>query len=300
MSKGATASGGGGIDWSEIGLWTAAGIVIAGLHAAGAWYIHHQTPNEPVGSPDAPIMIDVAPLPAPVVEQPIKEEVPAIEPEPTIEPPVEEQSAESKIQPEPEVEPQTEMEPEPLPEPIEEITPKPEIAEPVPEIPEPVEEPQEEIVELPKAEVPLPVVRPAPEKLQERKKPIEKAVRRPVERKTVTAPVTAREPREVQQRSAALSSAASARQAQKWSARVQAYLVRRTRSARTSGEGTVRVSFVVTRSGEIISASIVGSSGLPQLDQSVLDAVRRASPVPAAPDDVAAQRQSFTVPFLIR
>ena len=295
MSKGPALTGGGPrIDWRELGLWSAAGLLVASLHAGGAWYLQHYESDLPAGDIAPAIMIDMEPLPAPVAANPVMEEVQPIEPEPNIEQPTVEELA-ALPEPLPEVQPEQKMqsEPEPLPDTIEEATPEP-------EVPEPAEELQEEVVELPKVEVPLPMVRPEPEKPGPRKTPAEKVGRRP-ESKPAAAPVTAENSREgVQQPRVSASSAASARQAQKWSARVQAYLVRRTRSARTSGEGTVRVSFVVTRDGAIISASIVGSSGVPQLDQSVLDAVRRASPVPAAPDDVTVARQSFTVPFLIR
>lgn len=268
-------------DWREVGRWTAAGLVVVGVHAGAAWTIQNYQPEVDGGDIAAAVMIDMEPLPAPVVAQPVKEE-PAIEPEP-VEPEAVEQEAAT-----PEVEP----EPEPQLEPVEEVAE----AEPEPEEVEPLDEQTEELVELPKVEVPLPVVRPEPE--TPRKK-VEKKVVRKVEKKVVTAKVEDDTPREVQKPRAA-PSAASARQAEKWSTRVQAYLVRRARRARADGAGTVTVRFVVSRSGDIVSSSVVGSSGSNQLDQSVLDTVRRASPVPSAPEEVAVSRQSFTVPFRIQ
>ncbi|MRG57609.1 TonB family protein [Phyllobacterium sp. SYP-B3895] len=288
MSNGSGTAGGGGprLDWREVGLWSAAGLVVVALHAGGAWYLQSRQSVEPAGDIANAIIIDMEPLPAPIVPEPVAPEAQPIEPEPTEPEAVEQEAASPEALPEVQPEPEEQVTPVEEAEPVEEVTP------------EPVQEQAEEVVELPNVDVPLPVVRPEPEKPDTPKK--EKAVRRP-EPKTAVARTEAETPRQaVQQPQPAASSAASARQAEKWSSRVQAYLIRRTRSARTSGEGTVRVSFTVTRDGDIVSARIVGSSGNPILDQGVLDAVRRASPVPSAPANVTVSRQSFTVPFLIR
>ncbi len=195
-------------NWSEVGRWTIAGIVVVAVHAGAALAIHTYQPEDEGGDIAAPIMIDMEPMPAPVVAQPVKEE-PAIEPEP-VEPEVAEQEAATP-----------EVEPEPQVEPVEEVAE----AEPVPEEVEPLEEQTEELVELPEVEVPLPVVRPAQEKP---KKPVEKKIVRKVE-KPVTAKVINDKPVE-EKRQVASSSASSARQAQKWSTRVQSYLVRRSKT----------------------------------------------------------------------
>lgn len=285
-------------DWREIGLWSAAGLVMIGIHAGAAWYVQKYQPDEPAGDVAAAVMIDMAPLPAPVVAKPVKEEAP-IEPEPLEPEPVQQEAAT------PEPAEQVQPEPEQQIEPVEEVTQdqrEADVAEevtPEPEAAEPLDEQTEELVELPKVEVPLPVVRPVATKSDApTKRIVEKAVRKPV-KKTETAVVKDETPREPKQQPSA-TSAASANQAEKWRSRVEAYLARHARRARTRGEGTVSVRFVVTRDGEIVSSSVVGSSGSPQLDQSVLETVRRASPVPSAPDEVAVSRQSFTVPFQIR
>ncbi|EJN02459.1 energy transducer TonB [Phyllobacterium sp. YR531] len=267
-------------DWREVGRWAIAGVVVVGVHAGAALAIHAYQPEDEGGDIAAPIMLDMEPMPAPVVAQPVKEE-PAIEPEP-IEPEVAEQEAAT---------PEAVPEPEPQIEPVEEVAE----AEPEPEEVEPLEEQTEELVQLPEVEVPLPVVKPQQEKP---KKPVEKKVVRKVE-KPVTAKVENDKP--VEEKRQAAPSAASARQAQKWSSRVQAYLVRRAKNVRSSGsKGTVTVTFIVARSGDIISARIVGSSGMGEIDEKLLSTVRNASPVPSAPDEVTVSRQSFTVPFRIQ
>lgn len=282
-------------DWREIGLWSGAGIIVICLHAGGAWYIqNYQTPDKG-GEIAAAVMIDMEPFPAPVMAQPVKEEAP-IEPEPVAPETVQQEAAApepvQEVQPEPEQQTQPE---ETIPD-----LPEPDVAEEVASVPEevaPLDEQTEELVELPKVEVPLPVVRPEARNPDAPKKRVEKAERKP--EKAPIAVVRDETPREAKQRPTA-SSAATAKQAAKWQTRVEAYLARRAKRARADGEGTVSVRFVVTRAGDIVSASIVGSSGSPQLDQSVLDTVRRASPVPAAPDEVTVSRQSFTVPFRIQ
>lgn len=286
------------LNWRELGLWSAAGLVVIGVHAGAAWYLQNVQPDESASDIAAAVMIDMEPLPAPVMAHLVKEKAP-IEPEPIKPEPVQQEAA----APEP-VE-QVQPEPEQQAQPVEEATPdqpEPDVTEevvPEPEEAEPLDEPTEELVELPKVEVPLPVVRPVPEKPDAPKKQATEKVVRKTVKKTETAVVRDETPRETK-RQATAPSAASARQAEKWKVRVQAYLNRRAQRAGADGAGTVTIRFAVTRDGAIVSSSVVGSSGSPQLDQSVLETVRRSSPVPSAPEEVAVSRQSFTVPFQIR
>ncbi len=251
-------------DWREIGRWAIAGTVVVCVHAGAALAVHTYQPEDEGGDIVAPIMIDMEPMPAPVVAQPVKEE-PAIEPEP-VEPEVAEQEAATP-----------EVEPEPQVEPVEEVAE----AEPVPEEVEPLEEQTEELVELPEVEVPLPVVRPAQEKP---KKPVEKKIVRKVE-KPVTAKVINDKP--VEEKRQVAPSAASARQAQSWEKRINSYLAKvAKRAGRGSpGKGVVGIRISINVGGDIISPIIVSSSGSAEVDQYALQMIRRASPVPSAPDD---------------
>jgi len=58
--------------------------------------------------------------------------------------------------------------------------------------------------------------------------------------------------------------------------------------------GTVRVRFVVSRSGRISSASIAGSSGNARLDSAALRMVRSAR-VPAPPADLPGSAHTFLI-----
>ena len=146
-------------DWREIGLWSAAGLVIVCIHAGAAWSLQNIQPDEPSSDIAAAVMIDMEPLPAPVAAQPVRQELP-VEPEPANPEPVQQEAAA------PEPLEQVQAEPEPQVQPLEEITPdqpEPDLAEaaaPEPEEAEPLDEQAEKLVELPRVEVPLPVVRP--------------------------------------------------------------------------------------------------------------------------------------------
>lgn len=61
--------------------------------------------------------------------------------------------------------------------------------------------------------------------------------------------------------------------------------------------GTVVVTFGVTRSGGLVFASILRSSGDPTLDRSVLSAVRSASPFPMPPPGASPSQLRFSMPF---
>lgn len=87
-----------------------------------------------------------------------------------------------------------------------------------------------------------------------------------------------------QQSATGVSSSASPA---RWQSRLMAHLERRKRypaGARRRGEqGTVYIRFRIDDSGNVLSVSLAGSSGFPDLDAEVLSLVRRASPVPAPP-----------------
>lgn len=73
----------------------------------------------------------------------------------------------------------------------------------------------------------------------------------------------------------------------KWLSRLMAHLEKRKkypRGARARGEiGTAYVRFRIDAAGNVLSSSLAGSSGFPELDNEVLAMVRRASPVPVPP-----------------
>jgi periplasmic protein TonB len=64
-----------------------------------------------------------------------------------------------------------------------------------------------------------------------------------------------------------------------------------------SERGLVVARLIVARDGRLIDAAVAKSSGFPGLDRAVLDTVRRASPFPPLPADLAADSYTFIVPI---
>jgi protein TonB len=176
-------------------------------------------------------------------------------------------------------------------------TPEPQVetkAEPPPpeEIKPPPPRPSE--IALPKPE-PKPVERKPIERKLVEKKPVE---RKPVEKKLVVQP---RQPQEAQERGAA-------REASRQSsvAASNAYLslvyghLQRFKSAPASANGATGdavAHFVLSRTGNVLSASIVKSSGNAALDAAALASVRNANPFPPFPAEKIGSQDSFTAPF---
>jgi len=86
----------------------------------------------------------------------------------------------------------------------------------------------------------------------------------------------------------------------KWHSRVLSWLNRHKRypaSARSrKQEGMVQVAFTVDKGGRVTSSRVARSSGIPALDQAALEMVRRASPVPAPPPEIATSSMKLAVP----
>ncbi len=266
-----------------------------GVHAGAAWFVQNHQSVEPASDIAAALLIDMEPLPAPIVAQPVKEEVP-IEPEPMKPEPVQQEAAApapvEEVQPEPEqqVQPVEEVTPErPEPDTSEENAPETDEAEPL-------EEQAEELVELPKVEVPLPVMRPAPEK-PDAKKRVDKVVRKPVT-KPAPAAVKDETPREAKQQPIA-ARAVSVAATQKWNARLNAHLARYKRTVRIRGSGKIPLSvrISIARDGAVTSATIAMSSGNPDYDKAAISMVQRASPLPAPPEGMNKNELVRVLPF---
>ncbi len=268
---------------------------------------------------DMPQMVESAAL-TPVAE-PVETAEPVTDTQPVAEPLDEAEPVEAAEQAEalPPLEPDTAQ-------PVEtEIMEAAEAAEIVPE--ETVTQAEEvipDLVEAPLPEVALAVPEPRPIQEEpepvatqvERKKPAEK---KPVERKQVEAPAEKKPVKKAAAKPAPKESAAAQRSAQaapkaaapaakrgafgasvspaRWQSRVNAHLNRHKRFPKGSREqGTVGVRFSIDPSGQVLSASIARSSGSPELDSAAIDMVRRASPVPAPPPEIARARMNLTVP----
>lgn len=71
---------------------------------------------------------------------------------------------------------------------------------------------------------------------------------------------------------------------------------------RQNAEGTVLVRFRMDRSGQVLSCSLVRSSGFDVLDKEALEMIERAQPLPALPPEIPGDAKEIVVPaqFLMR
>ena len=86
-----------------------------------------------------------------------------------------------------------------------------------------------------------------------------------------------------------------------WQGRLIGQLQRAKRypdAARSAGEeGASIISFVMDRTGQVLSVRLVRSSGSPALDEEALALVRRAEPLPPPPPEMPGRSITLTVPI---
>lgn len=297
-----------GVSGRETALWAAAGAAVLAMHLAVAYAFQAMRPLEPEGGPPPALMIELAPLPvAPATEAEtfVPDEVQPEQAEPV-------DNVEKVTEAEPE--PVTEAEPEPVKEEaepvMEEVQPE-EVAkaEPLMEQ-EPLEEVVPDVVEVETPEVAVPLPQPRPiveEKPEPVKKPVEKAKERKQEKKPAAKPTrtasveTKQAPKAAAPRQAEGTSSPSVSPA-RWQARLSAWLNRHKRypsgPKRKGEEGTVQVAFTIDPSGRVTSSRVTRSSGNPEFDKAALDMLRRASPVPAPPKEIAKASMPIAVPVV--
>ena len=290
--------------FKDAGLWLGAGAVVLFAHAAFAYLLRDFDPVPEHDALEQAMEIDLAPLPVSVPEAVQSEALAQEQPPETIEP----MEATEAVQPEPERVMETPAET------AQQAQPEPETTQPVTDEaePEPVEttkaEPQkpelaeEETVAAVTPEVAIPLPQPRPERPVEEK--AEPSKKKPVRRKTETADKNAKEAEPPKRKATPPASQASAASRaptidpSRWNSAVRAAIARRAGAVRGM-RGTVRVSFVVSSSGAIVSASVSGSSGDARLDQAALRMVRSAR-VPAPPADLGGSRHAFAIPLSFR
>jgi len=255
--------------------WLAAGAVILAVHGGALYWALHMKPVA-YEAPAAAIMIDLAPMPV---------------------------SAPSEVE---------DMTPGPqmiqAPQPVEDL---PEDMEEAATPPEPVPEPLLELPDLPPppplAEALLPPQKQAEPVPEPPPKPVEKPKPKPKASRKPPAPVTSAAPRSdaptanaTAAPSAGVSSANSMAPAT-WRSMLISHINRHKRyphEARSAREeGTARLRFSIDRTGRVVGATLLGSSGSASLDAEVMAMIQRASPVPAPPPEVAGGTITFTVPI---
>ena len=276
----------------EIALWSGAAAFVLAVHLAGVWYLNRVPAMEAPSLDAAPaIMMELAPMvvaPEAVLNEmaEVVDSAPAEEVEEIVEEidPVEEPVLEEEVVEEEPVETEevAELEPvETLEDVVEELeeVPLPEVAmavpqrRPVPEKPKPIEKPVEKKVEKKKVE-------------KKQSKPQVAATKSATDEPATAAPRVAR------------AAAGSGMSPARWQSRVNAHLNRYKRyPSGARGVGIATVSFTINPGGEVLAVSLARSSGDPAFDSAAVELVRRASPVPAPPPDLAKSRMSLVVPI---
>lgn len=64
-------------------------------------------------------------------------------------------------------------------------------------------------------------------------------------------------------------------------------------------KGRVRINYTVLRSGALEAAEIIKGSGIPEMDHSLLNAIRTAQPFPPFPDDLRAKKILIRANFVV-
>ena len=298
----------------ETGLWLAAGMVVFAAHAAFAYLLRDIDPAPAHDAMEQAMEIDLAPIPVSVPEAVRSEALAQEDSADTVEPveemaetvpPEQERVAEASPETAQEIRPEAEAGQPVTPE----AQPEPETAQTEPEEARPVEaEPdapliaEEKTVEAVTPEVAVPLPQPRPERqVAERPEPPK---RKPARKKAEIVDRKAKEAADPPKRTPQPASQASAASRapdvdpSRWNSAVRAAIARRASAVRGM-RGTVRVSFVVSTSGAIVSASVSGSSGNDRLDQAALSMVRSAR-VPAPPAGLGGARHAFAIPLSFR
>jgi periplasmic protein TonB len=95
-------------------------------------------------------------------------------------------------------------------------------------------------------------------------------------------------------------------EAMSWSKALMNHLGRHRRypaAARQAGhEGAVQVRFTIDRRGQVLAARVIKASRSTHLDAEAIAMLKRASPLPEPPDDVAGEMVELVIPiqFTIR
>jgi TonB family protein len=87
-----------------------------------------------------------------------------------------------------------------------------------------------------------------------------------------------------------------------WQKQLAAHLDRHKRypSDRNNKNAEIVVSFVLDRTGRILSSNVVRGSGDASFDEAALATLRRSNPVPPPPPLVADEGLSFTMPVVFK
>ena len=261
----------------------ASAIVVTGLHAGLVAYAYLMPPpEEAVEESEGAFMMELAPLRVAAVADAAELPGPTAE---VTQPQIVEKIPTEEV---PEVTPPKE---EPLP-----VAPDPELAMP---IIKPVEEPKED--EKEEEEKPVEKVEVKEEKKEEEKPEIEEAKPQEamVQQGAPPAPTATPAPVAAARRQGTTDKPSD--EAMSWSKALMNHLGNHRRypaAAREAGhQGAVQVRFMIDRRGQVLSARVVKASPSAHLDDEALALLRRASPLPEPPDEIAGEAIELVIPI---
>lgn len=257
--------------------WGVSAALIVMLHVAAALLAMNWLRSQPEQGVSLPaIMVDMSPVtssPQPtqddVAPGPVMQEADAAPPEP-----MQQQAVEETIAPTP---PQDK-----------------------PDVVAPPEQKQEAASAKPEPAKIVPVEKPVTVK----PKVVRREAKKPSE--ATPAPRTSAPPRAEREApmASAVSAGAVAATIASYNQRVRAHLMRfHSYPAGGGGQrGVARLSFTISRSGQVTSSRLGGSSGVAAFDAQAMSMVRQASPFPPIPNEIKNGSMSFTIPveFTVR
>jgi protein TonB len=271
--------------------WGTAALAVVAAHGAGAWFALTWKPAIAAsGEPPPAVMIELAPL--------------AVSPEaPPLDVAAGPQMNEAQPETTPDVPEKLDEKPDEKPEPEAE-----EVKQAQEQQPPPTPQTDVEIPKLPEKQEAEAVLTPPPPKPKaERKNPPPKVKK--VEKKSInhdktqadrtTAPTSS--PNTRADRAAAPSSSEASVPSMSpasWKGALMAHLNHYKHfPSGAAGIGTTIVAFTINRSGAVLSAHMVRSSGDPALDAAAVSLPRSASPVPAPPSNIGGGSVTLAVPI---
>jgi protein TonB len=288
--------------------WGTAAIVVVAVHFTAAWAALNWRKAEATrDAPPQAIMIDLAPLavapPASPQEVAPGPQMTEAQPVPTPDTPTPVDETPDLASPTPVATPEP---PKPDPTPPD---PQQTAQELKPDIPAPPQPQDIRVPDLPKEDnaqatlAPPPPPKPKahnepPPKAHEaeRKKPIDPD--KPKHRQTTAPPSSIAARSNTVAAPSAGSGASPSVSPATWKSELMAHLNRYKRyPSGAASTGTASVAFTIARSGQVLSAHLIGSSGNPALDAEAVSLPRRASPVPAPPPDFGGGVLTLTVPI---
>ena len=262
-------------DQSGAFRWTGSALVIVAAHlalifAGAAWY----TQSSPPGVTIPAILVDMSPAPAAPATQAMD-----------VAPGPEMQQADTPTSPPPEPMQQQV---------VEEIAPTPPLLKPEVEAP-----PEQKTPPTPPKPEPAKIIPDRPKPTPVKQKPVRAEAKQVSEQppapRTSAAPKAERQAVTMSGAPAGATAAVRADYGRLLNAHLQRFKQYPAAAQAAGQRGAATVIFTVSRSGQVLSKRLAGTSGFPSLDAEALATLSRAQPLPSFPPEMTESSRSFDV-----